>query len=192
MFCHTVFLDIDGVLSDFCGPALKIMGVTEEQLKKALPPGPSSFYITSPFMSDDEFWALIDGVPDFWENLPKTKEADKIVEICMKYFGKEVYLLTKPPHNPLSYAGKAVWVRKYYPQLYRSLFVGPRKHAFAHPGAVLVDDNEENCDLFCKPPNGKPGGSAVLVPRRGNSLYAKEPNLIEYVDEELKRLKYDK
>lgn len=185
---HTVFLDIDGCIADFCGPALKVMGITQKQMEDALPPGRGAFMMTAPFMTDDEFWGRVDNIPDFWENLPKTKEADEIVKLCTSYFGEELYLLTKPPRNPLSYSGKATWVRKHFPKLYRNLFIGPRKYAFAHPGSVLVDDNEENCELFVKPPNGKPGGDVVLVPRRGNSLHEKESYLLEYLGSELRRL----
>lgn len=183
------FFDCDGCLADFESSALKLMGVTKEQLYISLPPGRAASYITSPFMMDDDFWGLVDRTPDFWETIPKTKEADEILSVCKKHFGNEVYLLTKPPRNPLAYAGKAKWVCEHFPKMYRYLFVGPKKYAFAHPGSVLVDDNEENCDLFMNPPNNKPGGTAVILPRRGNKLYHLEGQLITYLDDELRKLR---
>ncbi|RJQ26409.1 hypothetical protein C4577_03595 [Candidatus Parcubacteria bacterium] len=174
-------LDVDGVLANFEASAMKAMGITKEELYTKVPPGKWS--MNEPFMSDDDFWKCIDAVPDFWETLPKYDDADDIVKVCQKYFGDQIIVVTTPPKNPLSYAGKAHWMKHNFPKLYRQTFIGPKKHMLGHPGAVLVDDYELNCSKF-----QETGGQIVLVPNRGNKHYELISDRVKYVDERLKEL----
>lgn len=157
------FLDLDGVLVSFYNAALSVMGMTRDLADLVVPPG--EWHFSKYFCKDDnEFWKKIDQTPRFWQSLDKMDDADHIVETCEQLFGSNVYLLTSPPLNPSAFSGKAEWVQKHYPHLYRKLFIGAAKEAFAHSGAVLVDDSDSNIEKF-----KKAGGKAVLVPRRWNS-----------------------
>lgn len=182
---NVCFLDMDSVITDFYLPALKAVGLTKEYVEANLPPGPEAWRLDEKFMSKNDFWGAINSVPNFWESLPKTQEADEIVKICEKYFGDNVFLLTSPPHHSNAYSGKATWVKENLPKYRRKLFIGPKKYAFAHSKAVLIDDSEENCEKF-----RKAGGKIVLVPRRGNSLHHREHELLTVLEEELEHLLY--
>lgn len=178
------FLDCDGVLSDFYTPAVKAMGMTIEEVEKELPPGPEAWNFHKKFMPAEEFWSCIDKVDNFWEDLPKTKDADAIINLCEQWFGKEVYLLTSPPHNPISYTGKAQWVKNHFPAYFRRLLIGPCKYLLSKPGTILIDDFMENCNMFEKRGEGK----SILVPARCNYLHYKQDDIIGHIKMKLEEL----
>lgn len=167
------FLDIDGVLADFWTTSAKCIGIASAENYSYVSPA-DYFFWRSLGYSDNEFWRVIDATPGFWESLTPTEDGRAIYETCEILFPGRVYLLTAPPLNPEAFAGKARWVREHYPELYRKLFIGPAKEAFAHPGAVLVDDSDANCDKF-----RAAGGKAVLVPRRWNAGHGAEDTLAD-------------
>lgn len=169
------FLDIDGVLADFYHGAIKALGKDNEEVEKNLPPGTWSME-SACGVTEGEFWATINKIPDFWESLDVLPHAKGIIKACEKHY-KEIMLLTKPPQAAHAYAGKAAWVKKHFPKYFRRLLVGPKKHLLAHPEAVLVDDYEQNCYEF----EGN-GGHTVLVPSRGNKLHGLVEQTVEVVD----------
>jgi 5'(3')-deoxyribonucleotidase len=176
-----IFLDVDGVLADFDTSALKAMEITREQMDERVPLG--QWNVNEGTMSDTEFWKRVDKIPDFWHTLGKYPDADEIVDVCEYYFPNEVVLLTTPPTNPYSYFGKAHWIKANFPHLYRSMFIGPNKFKLAHPGAVLVDDAEKNCDKF-----ERAGGKVVLVPTRGNRLHPLEKNRVKEIKRQIEEI----
>lgn len=179
-------LDIDGVLANFWTAAVHRLGLKVADSFARVPPGEWSFVAHLGY-SDNEFWKIIDSTPGFWEGLAKMPDADLILETCEVFFPGRVFLLTAPPLNPEAYSGKARWVRERYPKLYRKLFIGPAKEAFAHAGAVLVDDNDGNCEKF-----RAAGGNAVLVPRRWNSGHGVADDALHCVRQELLHLGHER
>jgi len=135
-------------------------------------------------MTDTEFWAQIDARADFWPGLALTADAAAILQACESIAGPNVYLLTSPPLNPVACTGKVQWVRDKLPSYYRKLFIGSHKPAFAHGGAVLVDDYDGNVDGF-----RAAGGRAVLVPRQWNTAHHLAGEAAGVVHATLKRLK---
>ncbi len=154
------FVDVDGVLCDFVGGALRLF--RREDLLSSWPPGEWSIAKLLG-LTEGDFWAGIDRDFVFWETLRPTAEYQDIMEAVEKRFGDNVYLLTSPSLNPACLAGKARWIKSYLPAYYRKFFMGTAKHALAGPGRFLIDDYDKNVDDW-----RAAGGRALLLPRPWN------------------------
>lgn len=156
-----VLLDLDGVLVNFVG------GMCESHNRPdPFEEGHTDYYLEKAWdMSLSAFWKPAENA-EWWANLPKTKEADDIVQLVEAYVGFDnVCILTSPTVNPLSLAGKVQWIQSNYPDYRRKFLIGPQKQFCAHPGSALIDDHEANIHAFVTE-----GGHGILVPRPWNTL----------------------
>jgi len=161
-----VFLDMDGVLSDFVSASIDFynLGIKHEDVIHwdTL----HEIYSAKTGRTKSDFWE--DLSVKFWSEMPKTRECDKILALVSEY---SPIILTAPPMSEKAIGdcvtGKLMWIKKFIPEYFYSarFMIGARKDRCAHKGAVLIDDNNENCWGW----NDK-GGSAVLVPRPWNQL----------------------
>lgn len=152
-----VFLDMDGVLCDFTGAALKLHG-------KSIPPSEVRWnFHRQVGLTDAEFWAPLG--PDFWASLPWTAEGKALLRRVEQHFGAEnVALLTSPCATPGCIDGKCAWVRREMPDYLDRLIVTPAKHFLASLGdSLLIDDRDENLGAFVMA-----GGVALTIPRPWN------------------------
>ena len=175
------FLDMDGVLDDFNAGVHKLHGR-------------SNLYDNPKFLKlldievvwvikQEEFWAPIQSTPGFWYSLPKTPEADQIVDLVVRNFGVEnVCVLSSPAiGDPNCIPEKRAWINKYYPQFSKQMLFGGCKQFLAGPGRVLVDDRDKNIEEFAAA-----GGWGVTVPRPWNKLYSQFENVVSIVEFGLK------
>lgn len=153
-------LDLDGVLVDFVGGMC-----ASHNRPDPFENGHTDYYLEHAWdMSLSEFWKPSENA-EWWEDLPKTPEADYIVQLVEDYVGFDnVCILTSPIDHPQSLAGKVQWIIKNYPDYRRKFLIGPQKQFCAHPNAVLIDDHESNIHAFVTE-----GGHGILVPRPWNS-----------------------
>ena len=117
--------------------------------------------------SATKFWTSI--TRDMWENLIPSGICNlllnKLEQIADR---KSICLLTSPTLDPEAAAGKMVWIREKLPAwLHRQFLIGPAKEFCAHPGAVLIDDSDQNIEKFVAA-----GGRGILVPRPWNTLHS--------------------
>jgi len=167
-----IYLDMDGVLIDFVGGALKVHNLTDRNI-----------FIKDYFggMGREKFWSAINkaGV-DFWANLEKTPEADELVKVLEFDYGREnILIVTAPTESVVEacVAGKKISMKKHFPHLANQMVFIDNKSLIAHGNAILIDDNETQTDAFVRE-----GGNAVLVPRPWNSAHTSEDeNLVRYV-----------
>lgn len=164
-------LDMDGVLVNFFGPFLQKFGVSLEAVlrKEKLPisgrledyvdgTGKSSFY--NQWFAED------------WEKLPKLSWADELIKFAEEKFGPDnVYLCTSAGYAGSQFyeeacIGKSRWVHQHLPDYTRRLVICMKKQVFAHPDAILIDDQTGNFVSFLSA-----GGKAVLFPAYYNSEY---------------------
>lgn len=161
-----IFLDLDGVVTDFVTDAMRYNGVEDfiypvecgwdvvmacNRLrdKKGLP-----------LLKTSEFWDTLDCL-FFWADLKPYPGALDFVERVSKY--GELYIATSPTESPLSSWGKHMWINKHLPEYSRRFFIGPQKHLLADRDSVLIDDSDSNCKKF-----EEAGGTSILVPRPWN------------------------
>ena len=156
------FPDMDGVVSDFmtaCHKYHKIEYDYEENYP--YPIGEWDFVKYTGF-TDKKFWEPLGRL--FWSNLPLTKDWRMIYESVKDVFGDNICFLTSPTLNTGCASGKMEWIRNFFPEMRRKVFIGPWKEYLAHDGVVLIDDRDEYINRF-----KKNGGHGILVPRKWNS-----------------------
>lgn len=179
-----IYLDLDGVLTDFNGALHKALGLEFDYNNWPYTPG---------------LWMYFDEIPNkiklhdinsrchegFWYNMPWMHDGQEILKMLeARYDPKDIYLLTCPMPNPGSWIGKFKWVRKNMPgyenrlivtrapkSLFADMFDGP---------ALLIDDRDKNVEEF-----REVGGHAVLVPRPWNNSYHNDDRVVEVVENKL-------
>lgn len=157
-----LFLDIDGVLADFVSPAMEAHGKPFD-----VDTYPSGMWAIEDVLgvTPDAFWSKFDGY-NFWRGLKVYDGAKAFVEELELTFGsKNICLLTSPSKHHDCIRGKKDWIDEHFPQFKKQVLFGSAKYFCANPSAMLIDDNDNNCDLF-----EAAGGKAVRVPRPWNKL----------------------
>jgi 5'(3')-deoxyribonucleotidase len=159
------FLDMDGVIAEYAKTACKAHGI---DYVYADPQNIGKYWMDQVAGITGDAWQKpLDY--EFWRNLPKTDEADEIVETCLSLF-KDVQILTTPSPNPDSLKAKVEWIYEHYPMFKQKIIMCRCKSYLAAPGRLLVDDFNINIEKF-----EKRDGLGVLVPRAWNTLHAHEP-----------------
>jgi len=156
-----IFLDLDGVLVDFNGGVQKWYNITFTEEEQNV----WEYDLKSHGFDHDAFWQGLGY--DFWKNLEWTLEGKEIFSLVQAY-NENITIMTAPPwSSPGAVDGKKEWMKKnlHYIWKKRRFAFTSRKDLFAHPGAILIDDKEENIDEF-----RKAGGYGILVPRQWNKL----------------------
>jgi 5'(3')-deoxyribonucleotidase len=176
MALTSIYLDLDGVILDFMKGFADLKGLDRELFysNKA-----NHFWALSEIISEvqgtlytqDDLKQDIEAAgPDFWVNLPKYPWADDLIELCRS---NAVTTIMSAPmvESPSSGSGKLMWIRDNWPD-WNHFSLSPVKHHMAHPGALLIDDNREGCELFRDPAKNHPelavkpqGGHAYLFPQ---------------------------
>ena len=180
-----IFLDMDGVLVDFCVPAMRFHGVdiqSEDHFPVAAgfdielaccmrKPG---FKKTS-----SEFWFALDY--DFWVNLKPYRNYRQIIDASVDRFGEDnVFISTTATLSAGCVAGKFDWIHENVPEfLHHKFFIGKHKEVFAaNSSTLLVDDCDDNCERF-----NRSGGNAILVPRPWNSAHGTTASIAQLIRE---------
>ncbi len=179
MICY---LDIDEVLVDFVGPALRLHDLDPDLVRAAWPE--DTWSVTEVLgMSNTKFWKPINEMgSEFWENLPEKPWIDELLYLVSSTF-EEAYLVSAPSHCTSSYQGKVNWIRKRFGNGFDKFVLSSHKHLLGYPGAVLIDDRPKNCVAFEQGPPGGIGGKYVLFPMTGNANARYLDNPIKYVKE---------
>lgn len=169
MEINKAFVDMDGVLVNFEGPAFKLHGI---------PAGPfptqagwdivQACNILAPEckMTGSKFWGAFDY--KFWATLPKTEICDRLITELVAIFGRDKLCLLTAGSSPQAAAGKVTWIKENLPEfLHKQYLIGTCKRFCAGKDAILIDDADINVNEF-----RKYNGNAILVPRPWNSLHA--------------------
>jgi 5'(3')-deoxyribonucleotidase len=121
-----------------------------------------------------------------WEMMPKSDQF-WLLDAAADLVGREnVLIATAPTKSPDCLFGKYQWIEQHVPSwCKRQYSVTPRKEWLAQPGYLLIDDCDKNVESFINPPDGRPGGDAILCPRPWNSKHELFLNVNEYLSREL-------
>lgn len=195
----TVFLDMDGVLVDFIGKALSVYSEYEQEQYGFQEPPPNPFkadvflhnWPSSEWdickvldMEQNEFWAMIHRWNNgtFWESLEPYHWALQLI-VAANRIG-EVRLLTSPSNHPTCYSGKKITRDTYFSST--PIFLCEEKYLLAGSNRLLIDDNDQNIELF-----REAGGDAILFPRVWNANHEWKDSPMVYVGMELEKLNID-
>lgn len=169
-----VFLDLDGVITDFMSAACAVHNRPNPYLENSQHKG--IFEMEKVWgITLEEFWEPIDKDGGyFWSNLKFMPDALNLLHQVEKIAGQEnIYILTSPSNHYICSASKHDWIATHLPQYRRQFFIGSAKYFFAGENAILIDDYDKNVNSF-----REHGGKAILVPRMWNSNY----NILHTVD----------
>lgn len=139
----TLFLDMDGVVSDFNAYARKIL--------------PNSLFDPNTDQSwDSNDWITLRSNPRLYRDIPKTPEADELVnfsrEFCIRNEYQLLFLTAIPKDNDVHWAfyDKVLWAQKLFPDI--PVMFGPHsyhKKLHCRPGDILIDDRNSNVLDWC-------------------------------------------
>lgn len=129
---HEVFLDLDGVITDFEKQLLDMTGIKDPRSWEAK-------------HGKEAFWSKVDALGEkFWSKMPWTPDGKKLWNYLNSRKGVKLTILTKPAQNPVSKTGKIRWIMNNLgPVSVMFSGRGPKgKHA--KPGRILIDDQSDN------------------------------------------------
>ena len=178
MRINEIFIDLDDTLNKFTMEALAEVGCIGNQQNPLSNFDPAwNFDIIKAAnalhphrnFTSNQFWRSFSEY--FWANLPRSDEFDFLLEKSIELVGKEnITILSCPTSHPTCAAGKIRWIRNYCPDwLRRQYLLGPEKFRCAKPGALLIDDSDDNVEKF-----HRKGGATILVPRPWNSRHKED------------------
>ena len=139
---YDIFVDMDGVLTDFERRFEQFAGVTPDEYidQKTIQFGKDK--------ANEQFWNLIDkeiGVR-FWAGMPWMPEGENLYKYIKKY---KPTILTSPSRDESSRIGKGVWIKRNMsgtPYKFGYKASGKAKHA--GPNKILIDDREDNISAW--------------------------------------------
>lgn len=179
---NTVYLDLDGVITDFVGGVCKAFGKVNPYPKETRD---YSFWNAWPEIPFKDVDAICN--QEFWHNLEWVDDGRDTLRAIMGTLGLEnVYLVTMPMPNLESASGKMMWINDNLPIYLGQTIITTKdvsKSLLAKPDTLLIDDKDENVDGF-----REAGGKALLVPRPWNRAYLQSDRTVEIVREFLERL----
>lgn len=172
MKIEAIYLDMDGVLADFVTSSIVALGRDPAEVLTRVTPGDYYGIYTSLGMTEKEFWEEIDALEGgrapasgLWETMRPYPWRDQLLKECRK--AAPTWILTSPSRNPGSSFGKVAWLQEWLGPSFRDYVLAPRKWHLARPGALLIDDHDENVGKWCER-----GGKGILFPRLWNSKHA--------------------
>lgn len=174
MTLPTIFLDMDGPMTDFVGDALKVHGASD-----AINDWPPGEYNMAKVLgiSTHEFWRPINATGEaFWAKMTPAPRMHGLMAIACD---KEWYIASSPSQDPACASGKLKWLGEHINQgqgPFRHYVFTPHKHLLAASGRILIDDSDAEIAAWFDL-----GGEGVLWPTLWNSDH-------EYADDPLARV----
>ncbi len=174
---QTVFLDMDGILTDFVGAIHNTFNEPYDYNNSVIT---WNFWEkwTQQVVKHENIVAKCD--VNFWANLKWMHDGQSILKVVQEKFSlSQIYLLTNPVAGGVETAtGKMQWLEKHLPEfLDRVIITQAPKALLAKPDTLLIDDHDENVDEF-----RAAGGEAIRVPRPWNCLHFWSDCALEIVE----------
>lgn len=177
-----IFLDMDGVISDFTTASLRLHG--QPDALSTWPAGERDIPKVLK-LSRTQYWNVIDAQgSDFWSSLAPYPWFKELVGLVEEF--APMTILTAASLAPSCLEGKVQWMYRHFPKVKGKVFnryaISVHKHLLAQPQRVLIDDSSANVEAF-----RSAGGHAILFPQIWNQNHAIQDRL-EYVRGELQAL----
>lgn len=146
-----IYLDMDGVISDFKGAVKKLGPEAEKGLDD-----------NAPLEVKQIMWDAIEKAgEDFWSGMEWTSDGKKLWGLLKRF---NPTILSSPGKFKSAPSGKALWVRNNIPGT--SLFLSDSKSEYIDPYelSILVDDNKDNIGGW-----EQSGGEGILHTNSGDT-----------------------
>ena len=183
----TIYLDMDGVLTDFVGAVAKLFkykGDIYKDWRHLL----NENKVGDPYsiegvldITSKQLWDVIDSIgPSFWmmRYYPWAMELYKM----LKGYG-EVVILSSPSMSVNSWLGKVHSLQMFFGSTFRDFILCPAPHKtkLANKNSILIDDAERNINNFVNA-----GGHGIIFPQPWNYVpKISDGNKIRYIEKTL-------
>lgn len=161
------YVDLDGVIVDFCSDFVKLGGSSLQQIiEENELPIPFNIETLLKFKSVYDLITV-----NFWVQLKKYTWADELLSELEKRFNNNIYFATSagiPGTDFFNKAvlGKCLWLNEHYHNyLERTIFTYKKGH-LGGPNKILIDDNQNNVNEFCANK-----GYGILFPQYWNNKF---------------------
>jgi len=171
-----VFLDVDGVLANWCKGAHRVHNLPYDQDVWPYARGTKGWdwYKELGITTKQLFEPM--GY-EFWRTLEWEPWGAQLYGKLYQRFRDRLYLLTSPALTKGAVDGRLAWISDNMPSMRERTLIGSCKEACANPDTVLIDDCSANVRTFMDA-----GGQGVLVPRAHNELhYMRNPDVVSWV-----------
>lgn len=156
-----IYLDMDGVIADFIERLLWQHGRGDLVAKYERGEFPNDWLLGGELGTEEDIWKPVTKAGEyFWTEINPYPWTHEVVE-AVRRTGLDWYICTTPYTTPHSYSGKIKWLDKHIGK-YKVIMMKD-KYLLAHDNAVLIDDNDRNCDRF-----EEAGGHSILFPQPWN------------------------
>ena len=155
---YTIYLDMDGVITDFDQRFLDLSGMTPDKYKDKY--------------GMNQFWDFIDEENKirFWAGIPVMSGAKKLIDYVSQY---DYEILTAPSIKKQSRLGKMIWLRKIHPDLFPNtpkvnFKPAKEKHQVKTTLTktdILIDDKASTVDTW-----NSSGGTGILYTSADNAI----------------------
>ena len=142
-----LYVDMDGVLTDFSKQAAELLGTPLDRTKKIGNDGAAWAKITA---AGEPFWADMEWMPDGHDLWEEVKKYDPMI-------------LTSPARHEASVKGKQTWLKKNLPGV--PYIIEPEKDKYSDTDAILIDDSDKNIKTW-----RKKGGIGILHENAEDSI----------------------
>lgn len=151
-----IYLDMDGVVSDFVGWSLSIHDRKDAEV--------TSWDIESALgMTQKEFHAPMVALgSNWWRLMPPFEWRNNLYLFCLS-LSRDTFFLTSPSEFKDAPLGKWLWLEDWLGRGFDKFIFTNHKRLLAGPNAILVDDSERNVDQF-----NEAGGTGILFPTKYN------------------------
>lgn len=155
----TIFLDMDGVCSNFDLAASSAHGLSPDPATR----NKWEWYEDSG-LTVEEFWEPINaGGAEFWRNLEEYPWFRRLYRKC-KEITDNVYFCTVPSFRPDSLTGKVQWLQDRFGSRFTNYILCWNKGLLGREGSLLIDDKPGNIQKFWAA-----GGAGILWPQPWNA-----------------------
>lgn len=185
MNIEAVYLDMDGVLSDFVTSSIEALGFSPDEILKKVKPGDYDGIYQALGMDEDAFWFKIGRLPGgeapgsgLWESMKPYPWRNEVLEIARN--AGPTWILTSPSRAAGSSYGKVRWLQRWLGESFRDYILAPRKWNLARPGTLLIDDSDGNVRKW-----RRNGGDAILFPRLWNSAHVVKDEAVKQLRAEI-------
>jgi len=137
-----LYVDMDGVLTDFDGHVLRHFGQHPDKL-------------------GDELYKLLAQTPEFFATIPWMKDGKKLWNEVKKF---KPTILTSPTNDLHCKKGKMAWISQHLGK-YTPFILERDKFKYATPHSILIDDSEKKVVPF-----RQHGGRAILHKNTAQTL----------------------
>jgi len=184
MTIRKILIDMDDVLCDCTGDALRHMGL-HGWVRESYPIETRDIYevyrlATGVQYSPAQFWEHFKR--EWWANIQPTPWCHDLINLCTEYVSTDrIALLTSPTKCGDCLAGKLDWIETNMPKwMHRQYLMSPRKAFCASEGVVLIDDCTENLEAF-----EQDDGFGIAMPQMWNDARPFIGKELEYLKNKL-------